>query len=277
MDDPGNPAVAEPAAARRKGSLHGFLDGTRSALTRLARRSANRNDAEAAVARPVRQVRDVPARVIAGAAVVCAVGALAIVGFDRSARTPVALAASDRVAAGALDVPAGATPDEAALLMTTDYLTTALGRSGPFETELAVALRLVGDRSNILPLLDELILYAETGVPSRAELMAAFEAEARKIEGDGPGAMLGWMESSLNGLIQFNRAALRREEAFRALRAEVAAGDLAAATVRLSRLDGAARQALDGWLEAASTRVKVDAIGAELNRLAHLEILGEAG
>lgn len=272
MEDPGNLAAAEAPPARRRPSLRGFVAGTTDALTGLARRPANRTEAEGEAASRNRPARDVPARVIAFAAAVCAVGSLAIVGLERQAPTSLALAVAER---SGIDLPAGASPDEAALLMTTDYLTAALGRSDPFETELAVTLKLVGNRTGILTLLDELIIYAESGVPSRAEVIAAFEADVQAIEGGGAGAMMGWVESSLNGLIQYNRAALRREEAFRALRAEVAAGDLVAATLRLSRLDGPARQALEGWLEVASTRVKVDAIGRELSRLAHLEILGE--
>lgn len=223
--------------------------------------------------------RDMPARVLAGLALACAIGVGVAVGVSMvPGASPIGVPGPNAMRGAALaNVPPVATPEQASLLMATEYLTTAMSTSRPFETELAVAIQLLGDRPPFVTLLDELIPFADSGVPDRADLALRFREDARALEGGGPGAVFGWMEAGLNGMLQYNRAALRRDEEYAALAAEASAGDLEAATARLSRLDGPARQALADWLVVATARVNVDAIGVELNRRAHLAILGETG
>lgn len=171
-------------------------------------------------------------------------------------------------------------PHPTTLLVAIQFVSAAAERSTPFETALAVAIRLIGEHPRIGPILDQLLEEARTGVPSVDELRSEFGAKLAEFEQDGLftagdgnksflhlGGLLSWTDSDV---------AAAHQATLQKLSANVANRDLAQASSHIAKLDGKLREALEVWRGKAQRRVAVDAVLTELRRAAFADLIGEA-
>jgi hypothetical protein len=170
-------------------------------------------------------------------------------------------------------------PHPTTLLVAIQFVTAAAERSTPFETALAVAIRLIGEHPRIGPILDQLLEEARTGVPSVDDLRSEFGAKLAEFERDGLftadgsksflrlGGLLNWTGSDV---------AATHQATLQKLSADVANRDLAHAVDLIAKLDGKLREALEAWRAKAQRRAAVDAVLTELRRAAFTDLIGEA-
>ncbi len=160
-----------------------------------------------------------------------------------------------------------ALPAGAALAVAVAQLRAVLTRSGPFAAELDVVRALAGDDPELDADLARLAAYAETGVPSLSVLEGSFGKLASAVAAAGAPAGDDWMAAALRrlrGLVSWRRVGERAQRAggteMRLAQAEAAlgAGDLDAAVVALTGLDGDAAGAAAGWLGDARARLEAD-------------------
>jgi hypothetical protein len=168
------------------------------------------------------------------------------------------------------------------LLVAVQFVTAAAERSTPFDTALAVAISMMGEHPRVGPLLDELLIEATAGVPSREQLGNEFRAQMIKFEEDGIVGGLANPESRssfrLGGLFGLGDPEISAEHQaiIKALSADVADNNLDRAVQLVSKLDGLLREGLESWREKAERRVAVDNVLTELRRAAFIDIIEEA-
>ncbi len=165
-------------------------------------------------------------------------------------------------------------------LLAIQFVTNAAERSTPFDTALAVAIRMTGDHEKLGPLLDELLIEAPNGVPSRDDLRSDFKARLAKFEQDGVVSRTtgtgGIAAFGLSGFLGLGAPETSEEDTaiIQKLSADIAADKFAEANQLVSKLDGALRDGLESWREKAMRRVALDETLAELRRIAFLGIIG---
>ncbi len=194
---------------------------------------------------------------------------------------------------GALEVDQAARPDPGvgpiALVLGLAQLRDALARGAPFAAELAGVVPLLAERPDAPAALAALEPYAEYGVPTREALRARFPALARAVVTAAlapEGA--GWVDETLQKLADV--VSVRRtgddiegdSAEARIARAEVrlVASELAGAVAELDGLEGAAREAAQGWLSDARARLDAEDAVALLGRVVAASFVatpGEAG
>lgn len=170
--------------------------------------------------------------------------------------------------------------DHTRRLVAIQFVTNAAERSTSFDTALAVAIRMTGDDEEIGPLLDQLLIEAPNGVPSREELKANFKERLAKFEQDGVvSSITGPSGVSSYGLTGFfglggSESSEQDTAVIQKLSVQITANRFSEAVELIGKLDGALRDGLESWRENAMRRAAVDATLAELRRIAFLGILG---
>jgi hypothetical protein len=167
--------------------------------------------------------------------------------------------------------------DHAERLVAIQFVTNAAERSTPFDTALAVAIRMTGDDEEIGPLLDQLLIEAPNGVPSREDLRTDFQARLAKFEQDGViGSISGPSSFGLNGFFGLGGSDSSEQDTavIQKLSAQISSDKFTEAVELVGKLDGTLRDGLESWREDAMRRTAVDATLAELRRIAFLGILG---
>jgi hypothetical protein len=171
-------------------------------------------------------------------------------------------------------------PHPTTLLVAIQFVTAAAERSTPFDTALAVAIRLIGEHPRIGPLLDQLLNEARSGVPSLDDLRSEFRAKLAEFEQDGLFTASDENKSffRLSRLLDWTSAdaTAAHQATLQKLSADVANRDLAQAAQLIAKLDGKLREALEAWREKAQRRVAVDAVLTELRRASFTDLIGEA-
>ena len=170
----------------------------------------------------------------------------------------------------------------AALLVAVQFVTGAAERSAPFDTALAVAIRMTGEHPKIGPLLDKLLVEASMGVPSTEDLRSEFRAKLADLERDG--LFAEGDGSTVKSLLRLSRlwdlVGLEKDTEHQAtlqkLSADVANRNLGQTAQLIAKLDGRLREALEAWREKVQRRVTVDAVLTELRRAAFIDLIGEA-
>ena len=165
-----------------------------------------------------------------------------------------------------------------ALLLAVGQLREAAAGPRPFDAELQLVLKAAGGDAGIEDAAKPLAAVAPAGIPTRAALENRFPALAAKAAQSALAPEDGdWLDrtaSRLSRVVTIRRVGEGIEEGEGALaviaRAEsrLAAGDLAAASAALDRLDGAPAKAFDDWRKAAAARAAADAAIAGLSRRA---------
>ena len=180
----------------------------------------------------------------------------------------------------ALEADQAARPDPGvgsiALVLGLAQLRDALARGAPYAAELAGIGPLLTDRPDAASALAALDAHAAHGVLTREALRARFPALARAVVTAAlapEGA--GWVDETLQKLADV--VSVRRtggdiegnSAEARIARAEVrlAAGELAGAVAELDGLEGAAREAAQGWLSDARARLGAEDALALLGRV----------
>lgn len=171
-------------------------------------------------------------------------------------------------------------PHPTTLLVAIQFVTAAAERSTPFETALAVAIRLTGEHPRIGPLLDRLLDEARTGVPSLDDLRGEFRTKLAEFERDG----LFMASDEAGSFFRLSRlldwtggdTTAAHQATLQKLSADVANRDLAQAAQLIAKFDGKLREGLEAWREKAERRAAVDAVLTELRRAAFTDLIGEA-
>lgn len=171
-------------------------------------------------------------------------------------------------------------PHPTTLLVAIQFVTAAAERSTPFETALAVAIRLTGEHPKIGPLLDQLLDEARAGVPSLDDLRSEFRAKLAEFEQHGLFMANSGGKSffRLGGLLDWTGTdvAAAHQATLQRLSTDVENRDLAQAAQLIAKLDGRLREALEDWRERAQRRAAVDAVLTELRRAAFTDLIREA-
>ncbi len=162
-----------------------------------------------------------------------------------------------------------------ALALAALQLRDALRGSAPYATELQVLRGLAGDDAVLNQRLDPLAGHAETGLPSLADLEAAFPAVAAAAVGADRGlAEQGWVAGALrrvSELVSIRRVGMVEGDAADAIvaRAEVKLreGDLAGTLAELATLEGPAAEAVAAWRGKAEARLAAGRAVTELGAL----------
>jgi hypothetical protein len=171
-------------------------------------------------------------------------------------------------------------PDHARQLLAIQFVTNAAERSSPFDTALAVAIRMTGDHEEIGPLLDQLLIEAPNGVPSREDLRTDFRERLVKFEQDGVVSSIsdpsGVSSFGITDFLGLGGSDSSKQDVavIQKLSAQIASDRFPEAVQLIGKLDGALRDGLESWREGAMRRTAVDATLAELRRIAFLGILG---
>jgi len=215
-----------------------------------------------------RGARDRTARLLAILSLVAALGSAAYTALQGGALPLPGRYAPAQFAA------ADFSSDEATLLVTVDYLSDAAAGSGPFDTELAIALEMIEDRSGMLVLLDALVDDATVGVPSVSVLQTTFQSTLQTVNGTVRQQIVSNVTHGINRFVAFGAASRRREATLNRLSAMVADGDIAMAVEILQQLDGPTQRHFEGWQRSAERRARVNRLLAEIRQTAYLSILG---
>lgn len=188
-----------------------------------------------------------------------------------------------RVIESRLSIPGAAqlhSADYANQLLAIQFVTNAAERSTPFDTALAVAIRMTGEHKKIGPLLDALLTEAPNGVPSRDDLRTDFKERLAKLEKDGVIGSIagptGNLTFGFGGFLGLGASEASKEDTvrLRKLSDYIAADRFPEAVQLVGKLDGKLRDGLESWREKAVRRVALDETLAELRRIAFLGIIG---
>ncbi|WP_338050187.1 uroporphyrinogen-III synthase [Rhodovibrio sodomensis] len=169
---------------------------------------------------------------------------------------------------------AAASARPAAQALAVAELRNALRFSSPFAQQLQVVRQMVADDGALAAALDKLQPMADQGVPTRAELSAAFDRAAADAVAANMGAsqdgMLGGVLRRLNDVITVRRvdaSAQGDSVGARLARAEnaLAAGDLREAVVIVEQLPDPAKSEMASWLEQARNRIAAEQALSQLS------------
>ena len=216
---------------------------------------------------------DTFARLLAGAALICAVMAVGYSSWiDRNWGATVAARTLpvETFSAGAAASGGSGLGRDALLLVTMASLEQALETSQPYAYELAVAMKAAQTVDEIARLLDGLTSTAEVGVPTRQELYKAWQKHhASQID------ITARMGNVVNRMLNYDPQAKSNIEALLAADELMRAYNLSGALDILTALEGETRYAVLPWLEMAMLRLKVEETVSELRRLTFLSVLSD--
>ncbi len=162
-------------------------------------------------------------------------------------------------------------------------LAAVLSSNAPYEEPLRTLKSLANDDSDIAALAESLAPYADTGIPTIAQLQKDYETVAREavqaqveLEGDG------WVDKTLNRLIALvsvrtvgdGEAGDPVDAAVAAAESRLDAGDLEGAIKALETIEGAAKSKVSDWLATAKARLAAERAMTRLNARA-TSALGE--
>lgn len=213
------------------------------------------------------------ARILAGAALICALMAVGYSSWiDRNRGDIVAAETlpTETFSADAAARGGSGLDRDALLLVTIASLEQALETSQPYAYELAVAMKAAQTHDEIAVLLDELTSAAEVGVPTRHELSEALQKHLASQIG-----ITTRMGNVVNRMLNYDPQAKSDIEALLAADEAMRAGNLSGALDVLSTLEGETRYAVLPWLEMAILRLEVEETVSELLRLTFLSVLSD--
>ncbi|MFZ9128854.1 MAG: hypothetical protein ACO20O_07205 [Pseudomonadales bacterium] len=213
------------------------------------------------------------ARMLAGAALICAVMAVGYSSWiDRNREAIVAartLPTETLSAIAAAKVGSGLGRD-ALLLVTMASLEQALETSQPYAYELAVAMKAAQNLEEIVLFLDSLTSAAEVGVPTRQELSEAWQKHlAFQID------ITARMGNVVNRMLNYDPQEKSNIQALLSADAAMRADNLSGALDFLKALEGETRYAFLPWLEMAVLRLEIEETVSELRRLTFLSVLSD--
>ena len=157
------------------------------------------------------------------------------------------------------------------LVLALGQLREQMARGAPYGNALTTARSLAADDQTVLQQLSALDPGAEKGIPTRITLRERFDkAAAEAVRNDRVAHASGWWRpfaERLSSLVNWRRTDVEGDssEAIVA-RAEqrLAAEDLPGAIAEVEKLQGAAANAMQGWLADAKARAAADAATARL-------------
>jgi uroporphyrinogen-III synthase len=171
-----------------------------------------------------------------------------------------------------------------AMVLAASQLRDAVEGGRLFAAQLEAVRSMVGDLPGTAEALDALAPAAQTGVPTRAALIARAQGLGGRIVRAERSAAEGgtWVDEALGRLgtlVTVRRGApapgeTGTEAAVARAEAAIAQGDIEAAVEHLSALDGAAAAAAAPWVEAARSRLAAERAAEALGRAAAERISG---
>lgn len=161
----------------------------------------------------------------------------------------------------------------AAMMLAVTQLRETLMRGGSPDQDLQTVRMLAGDDEELLAAIDKIEPYAKNGVMSREKLTGEFKALAGEIaQAELRGEDVSWKDKALNrlnNLVTVKKQGMvdGEDRASITARAEsmMKNGDIKGAIAELEKLDPAAKQKAQPWINEAQARVAAEELSSVLS------------